>query len=60
MFTETTPIAFAKYVEPAIELLLPLQEYTYNQNIRTLVAQCFPQLLKCVKKGIPNSHVKQS
>ena len=38
LFTETVPGPFAKYANAATELLIPISEYTYNQNIRQLVA----------------------
>ena len=44
---------FSPYVEVATKLVLPLCNFTKNENIRTAASKCLPSLVSCVKNKEP-------
>lgn len=44
---------FSPYVEIATKLVLPLCNFTKNENIRTAASKCLPSLVSCVKNKEP-------
>lgn len=44
---------FSPYVEIATKLILPLCNYSKNENIRTAASKCLPSLVSCVKNKEP-------
>ena len=44
---------FSPYVEIATKLVLPLCNFTKNENIRTAASKCLPSLVACVKNKEP-------
>lgn len=42
---------YSEYIEGTIELILPMVNFSTNDEIRNVVAKCLPKLLKCFKES---------
>lgn len=45
--------AFSQHIDETTKILLPLTNYTVNDEIRKSVAEAGPGLIKCAKEGFP-------
>ena len=50
---------FSEFVESTVDLLIPMVNFSTNDNIRKSVANCLPKLLKCVSASA-NKENKES
>jgi len=50
-FVTELGVGMMDYVEPVAQLMVPLLQFFYHDEVRTAAANCLPDLLRCVKNS---------